>query len=162
MKSYYKFSILIFAISLAACSEKPKSKTVTDQPETAVFPLGEKVSNDNFTGTAYHYPMITPDSIYQTQAGSVTFEPQARTNWHKHPGGQILLVTDGKGFYQEKGRAARLIRKGDIVKIPPDTEHWHGAAPDSALTHIAINPNIGKGRVVWLGPVSDEEYIDRK
>lgn len=135
---------------------------VTRPPEEAIFPIGEKVAPDNFTGTAYNYPMITPDSIYQTQAGSVTFEPKARTNWHKHPGGQILLVTDGKGFYQEKGKAARLIRKGDIVKIPPDTEHWHGAAPDSTLTHIAINPTIGKGRVVWLGPVTDEQYNDKK
>lgn len=121
------------------------------------FPKGGKITSSNFTGTAYVYMMVTSDSIYQTTMGNVTFEPKSRTNWHKHPGGQILLVTDGKGFYQEKGKPAQLIQKGDVVQIPPDTEHWHGAAPNSGLTHIAINPNIDKGSVVWLKPVTDEE-----
>lgn len=125
---------------------------------TPAFPKGEKINSPNFTGTAYLFPMISPDSIYQISMGNVTFEPKARTNWHKHPGGQILLVTDGKGFYQEKGKPARQIQKGDVVRIPPDTEHWHGAAPDSPLTHIAINPNIDKGSVVWGQAVTDEEY----
>lgn len=137
---------------------QPQSELVIAAQEEAIFPKGDKIPNDNFTGTAYHYPIITPDSIYQIQVGSVTFEPKARTHWHKHPAGQILLVTAGKGFYQEKGKARQLIRKGDIVKIPPATEHWHGAAPDSSLTHIAINPNIDKGKVNWLIPVTDQEY----
>lgn len=124
----------------------------------SAFPKGAKINNNNFTGTAYVYMMVTSDTAYQTTIGNVTFEPKARTNWHKHPAGQILLVTDGKGFYQEKGKPAQHIRKGDVVRIPPDTEHWHGAAPDSGLTHIAINPNIDKGSVVWLQPVTDEEY----
>jgi len=72
--------------------------------------------------------------------------------------GQILLVTDGKGFYQERGKPAQELHKGDIVKIPPGVEHWHGAASDSGLTHIAISTNMKKGNVVWLKPVSDEEY----
>ncbi len=101
--------------------------------------------------------LVTNDSIYNTSIGNVMFEPGARTNWHKHPGGQILLVTDGEGYYQEKGKPAQLIKKGDVVRIPPDTEHWHGAAP-SSLTHIAISPKTDKGSVVWLQPVTDEEY----
>ena len=101
---------------------------------------------------------LNNDSIYNTTIGNVTFEPKARTNWHKHLAGQILLVTEGMGYYQEKGKPAQLIQKGDVVRIPPDTEHWHGAAPDSGLTHIAINPNTDKGSVVWLKPVTDEEY----
>ena len=125
---------------------------------SSTFPKGEKISNSNFTGTAYVYMLITPDNIYNASIGNVTFEPKARTNWHKHPGGQILLVTDGKGFYQEKGKPAQLIRKGDVVRIPPDTEHWHGAAPDSGLTHVAISPNLEKGSVEWLLPVTEEEY----
>ncbi len=126
------------------------------------FPKGEKISNSNFTGTAYVYMLITPDNIYNASIGNVTFEPKARTNWHKHPGGQILLVTDGKGFYQEKGKPAQLIRKGDVVRIPPDTEHWHGAAPDSGLTHVAISPNLEKGSVNWMQPVTDEEYMNNQ
>jgi quercetin dioxygenase-like cupin family protein/alkylhydroperoxidase/carboxymuconolactone decarboxylase family protein YurZ len=141
-------------------NEASDAQTVVNEVLKTVpaFPKGEKINNNNFTGTAYVYMIITSDSAYQSTVGNVTFEPKARTNWHKHPGGQILLVTDGKGFYQEKGKPAQLIKKGDVVKIPPDTEHWHGAAPDSGLTHIAINPNIDKGSVVWSVPVSDEEY----
>lgn len=123
------------------------------------FPNGEKITNNNFTGTAWVYMMITPDNIYNASIGNVTFEPGARTNWHKHPGGQILLVTDGKGFYQEKGKPAQSIQKGDVVRIPPDTEHWHGASQDSGLTHIAISLHLEKGSVEWLSPVSDEEYV---
>jgi len=101
---------------------------------------------------------VNNDSTYNTSIGNVTFELKARTNWHKHPGGQILLITEGQGFYQEKGKSAQVLRKGDIVKIPPYAEHWHGAAPEYSLTHIAISPNTDKGSVVWLQPVTDEEY----
>ncbi len=127
---------------------------------TSAFPKGEKITNNNFTGTAYVYMMITPDNIYNASIGNVTFEPKARTNWHMHPGGQILLVTEGKGYYQEKGKPAQLIRKGDVVKIPANTEHWHGAAPDDGMVHIAISLNLEKGSVKWLLPVTDAEYTN--
>jgi quercetin dioxygenase-like cupin family protein/alkylhydroperoxidase/carboxymuconolactone decarboxylase family protein YurZ len=127
---------------------------------TSAFPKGEKANNKNFTGTAWVYMMITPDDVYNSSIGNVIFEPGARTNWHIHPGGQILLVTDGKGFYQEKGKPAQIIQKGDVVRIPPDTEHWHGASSDSSLTHIAISPNQQKGSVEWLQPVTDAEYSE--
>ena len=125
---------------------------------SSAFPKGEKITNNNFTGTAWLQMLVNNDSIYNTSIGNVTFEPEARTNWHKHPGGQILLVTDGEGYYQEKGKPAQHIHKGDVVRIPPDTEHWHGAAPNSSLTHIAISPSTDKGSVVWLLPVINEEY----
>jgi quercetin dioxygenase-like cupin family protein len=86
------------------------------------------------------------------------FEPGARNHWHSHPGGQILIVTDGVGYYQEKGKSKQVIRKGDVVKILPDIVHWHGAATDSEITHIAINTNTQNGVVVWLQPVTDDEY----
>ena len=86
------------------------------------------------------------------------FEPGARNNWHIHPGRQILLVTDGTGFYQEKGKSIQLLRKGDVVQIPPNAEHWHGASTDSGFTHIAINTNAQNGIVVWQQRVTDEEY----
>ena len=158
MKCIFKFSFFILSFLLVACSEKPQGVKVAGQEKELVFPKGEKIGNDNFVGTAYSNMMVTQDSVYQTQVGNVTFEPKARTNWHKHPAGQILLVTNGRGYYQEKGKPAQLIQKGNIVKIPPDTEHWHGAAPHSSLTHIAINPNINKGKVVWFMAVSEEEY----
>jgi quercetin dioxygenase-like cupin family protein len=158
MKRFYQFTIFILWFLVIAFEGKSQISTVTQQNEETAFPKGEKINSSNFTGTAYLYMMVTIDSVYQTTMGNVTFEPKARTNWHKHPAGQILLVTDGKGYYQEKGKPARHIQKGDVVKIPPDAEHWHGAAPDRGLSHIAINPNIDKGSVVWFGPVTVEEY----
>ncbi len=122
-----------------------------------IFPAGEKITNNNFTGTAYLQPLIASDSVNQTSVGNVTFEPGARTNWHYHPGGQILLVIDGVGYYQEKGQPKKILRKGDAVKCPPDTAHWHGASADSAFVQVAITGRE-KGEVVWLQPVTDEEY----
>jgi quercetin dioxygenase-like cupin family protein len=71
-----------------------------------------------------------------------------------------LLVTDDKGYYQERGKVAQLLQRGDVVQIPSDVEHWHGVAPDSGFTHIAVNPNTQKGEVVWLAPVTDTEYTE--
>jgi len=127
-------------------------------PESKIFPKGEKASHDNFIGTAWAAVLVADDSTFHCPVYNVTFEPGARNNWHKHPGGQLLLVTGGKGYYQEEGRKARVLHEGDVVKIHPYTKHWHGAAADSWLTHIAITPNISKGAVEWLEPVSDGEY----
>ena len=75
--------------------------------------------------------MVQNDRTYKMQVGNVTFEPGARTNWHYHPGGQILLATDGVGYYQEKGSPKRFFRKGDVIKCPPNITHWHGAGPET-------------------------------
>ena len=157
MKYISKPSLLLLIILLIACNNRVSKKTM--EQEVSPFLKGEKITNNNFTGTAWLQMLVNNDSIYNTTIGNVTFEPGARTNWHKHPGGQILLVTDGKGYYQERGKQAQLIKKGDVVRIPPNTEHWHGAAPDSSLTHVAISPNTDKGSVIWLQPVTDEEYV---
>jgi 4-carboxymuconolactone decarboxylase len=124
-----------------------------------IFPKGSKVTNQNFTGAVWLYMMVA-DSIYDTAIGEVTFEPGARTNWHYHPGGQILLITNGVGYYQEKGKPVQILHKGDIIKCPPNIEHWHGASPGCGLTHVAISTNTVKGNVVWLQPVSEKEYND--
>ena len=122
-----------------------------------IFPRGEKITNNNFIGNAWLYQMIMPDSLNPIQVGSVTFEPGARTNWHLHPGGQILLITGGTGYYQEKGSPKRIIKKGDVVKCPAKVPHWHGATKDDMLIQIAIT-NTHKGAPVWLEPITDEEY----
>lgn len=158
MKRFYQFTVLIFFFLTVLFDGKAQISGAVKQTGETAFPKGEKISNSNFTGTAYVYMMMRPDSTYNTSMGNVTFEPKARTNWHKHPGGQILLVTEGKGYYQERGKPAQLIQKGDVVRIPPDTEHWHGAAPDHILVHVAVSPNLQKGSVVWMQPVTDEEY----
>ena len=126
--------------------------------KSTILPKGEKASPDYFTGTAWVKMLVQDDATFNTVIGNVSFEPGARNNWHTHPGGQILLVTEGTGYYQEKGKPIQLLHKGDVVKILPDLEHWHGASPDSEFTHIAISTNTQKGIVVWLQKVTDEEY----
>lgn len=129
-----------------------------NQNESLLFPKGEKISSPNFNGTAWLSMLATDAGIFDCVIGNVTFEPGARNSWHSHPGGQILLVTSGIGYYQEKGNPIQLIQKGDVVMIKPDILHWHGASPDSQMTHIAISTRVGTGDAEWLEPVSDEEY----
>ncbi|WP_410511232.1 cupin domain-containing protein [Paenibacillus sp. BR2-3] len=126
--------------------------------ESVIFPKGEKITNDYFRGAAWLEMLVTNDSTLNCPIGNVTFEPGARNNWHIHPGGQILLVTGGKGYYQEDGKPVTELHEGDVVKILPDVKHWHGASPDSWFTHIAISTNVQNGDTEWLEPVTDEEY----
>jgi quercetin dioxygenase-like cupin family protein len=132
--------------------------TTQTQNVTSLFPKGDKLSNDWFTGNAFLKPLVAKDKNNDFSIGNVTFEPGARTIWHTHPRGQVLIVTEGEGFYQEKGKSARALKKGDIVNIPENTEHWHGASPSSSFVHIAITNYKGNENVVWLKPVTDEEY----
>jgi 4-carboxymuconolactone decarboxylase len=125
--------------------------------QITLFPKGEKITNQNFTGDAWLQIMVTADSINTVQVGSVTFDPGARTNWHFHPGGQILMIIEGTGYYQEQGKLKRLIRKGEVVECPPNTSHWHGASKYEKMIHVAIT-NTNKGVVIWQQPVTDEEY----
>jgi quercetin dioxygenase-like cupin family protein len=96
--------------------------------------------------------------VYNTVVGNVYFEPGARSNWHTHPAGQILIITDGVGFHQISGQGRQTIRKGDVVKCPPGVLHWHGASLDTGMQQLYIIPKTEKGIVQWLQPVSDEEY----
>jgi len=130
----------------------------TTENQNTIFPKGERAPADYFTGSVWVKMLVPNDPNLHCQIGNVVFEAGARNNWHTHPGGQILIATDGVGYYQEKGKSVQLLRKGDIVNIPPDVVHWHGASHDSEFIHIAINPNTQKGIVVWLDRVSDEEY----
>jgi quercetin dioxygenase-like cupin family protein len=134
----------------------------TTENQNTIFPKGERAPADYFIGTVWVKMLVRNDPNLNCQIGNVIFEPGARNNWHTHTGGQILIATDGIGYYQEKGKPIQLLRKGDVVNIPPDIVHWHGASPDSKFTHIAINPNTQKGIVVWLERVTDEEYDNFK
>jgi quercetin dioxygenase-like cupin family protein len=113
---------------------------------------------DWFTGTVRIDPLFQPNSPARAAAASVTFEPAARTAWHTHPLGQTLIVTTGCGRAQRDGGPIEEIRPGDIVWFPPGEKHWHGAAPKTAMTHIAIQEAL-EGKVVeWMEKVTDEEY----
>lgn len=123
-----------------------------------IFPKGEKASNQVFVWDARVQTLVPWDNGFNCPIYNVTFEPWARNNWHKHPWWQILLITEGKWYYQEKGEKAQVIKKWDVVLIKPDVEHWHGASADSQLIHLAISTNIDKWIVEWWKPVLDEEY----
>lgn len=111
-----------------------------------------------FTGETHLNMLVSKDDVFNSSIGNVTFEKGARTNWHKHSGGQILLVTMGVGRYQERNKEIQELKKGDVVKIPPNVEHWHGAAPNSEFAHISIETNIPNNVTTWLDKVSDNEY----
>lgn len=111
-----------------------------------------------FTGTVWVNMNINTNDDYNTMIGTVSFEPNGRTNWHLHSSGQILFVTDGEGFYQEKGKPAQIIQKGDVVKIPKNVVHWHGASDKKSLVHIAIVPELDKDKTEWFQPVTDEDF----
>jgi quercetin dioxygenase-like cupin family protein len=125
---------------------------------SVIFPKGEKVANEYFRGTAWVEMLVPGDTVFNCPVYNVTFEPGARNNWHRHPGGQILLVTGGKGYYQEENKKARLLQPGDVVHILPNVKHWHGATADSWFVHIGITANPQKGDAEWLEPMTDEEY----
>ena len=143
----------VFIASSCAQEKRGKKQLATDN----VFPKGAKITNANFKGTAHLKMLMDADSLNPTSVGNVTFEAGARTKWHVHPGGQILLVIDGVGYYQEKGQAKKILRKGDVIKCPTNVAHWHGASADTAFVQVAIT-NRHLGETVWLHEVTDEEY----
>jgi quercetin dioxygenase-like cupin family protein len=128
--------------------------------ESIIFPKGRKVEGplkNHFTGNAW-VAMLVFDREFNCPVYNVTFEPKARNSWHAHPGGQILLVTGGKGYYQEEGKPAQQLMAGDVVKIPPNVKHWHGARADSWFVHLGITTNPQAGDAEWFEEVSDEDY----
>ena len=117
-----------------------------------------KGSAEWFTGTVRIDPLFQAQAPARAVAASVTFEPGARTAWHTHPLGQTLIVTAGAGRAQRWGGPIEEIQPGDVVWIPPGEKHWHGAAPTTAVTHIAVQEQLNGKAVDWMEKVSDEKY----
>lgn len=111
-----------------------------------------------FTGVVWQDPIIDAPEPARIRSAWVRFEPLARTAWHTHPLGQTLHVVSGKGRIQVWGEPVRDIRAGDTVWIPPGEKHWHGAAPDCAMVHLAMQEQLGGVHVNWMEQVSDEQY----
>ena len=130
-----------------------------NETESEIFPRGEKNPfGQYFIGQSY----LAMLSTEQVTIGNVTFEPGCRNNWHIHHaeegGGQILLVTTGRGWSQEWGKPAQALSAGDVVNIPANVKHWHGAAKDSWFTHLAVEVPATGASNEWCEPVSDDEY----
>jgi quercetin dioxygenase-like cupin family protein len=116
---------------------------------------------DWFTGTVRVDPLFQAPAPSRVAGASVTFEPGARTAWHTHPLGQTLIVTAGCGWVQREGGPVEEIHPGDVIWFPPGEKHWHGAAPTTALMHIAIQEQLDGKFVDWMEKVSDEQYCCR-
>lgn len=134
---------------------------MADWSNSVIFPKGgelPEVFSRNFIGQAYLEMLVAGDDEFNCPIGNVTFEPGCRNNWHRHPGGQILLVTGGRGWYQEEGKGARELHPGDVVTISPNVKHWHGAAKESWFVHLSIETNCQAGPAQWLEPVASDVY----
>jgi 4-carboxymuconolactone decarboxylase len=133
----------------------------TTVPEISAFPTGKPnvAYEQYFSGRSWLAPLTSMKEL-NVPVSNVTFEPGCRNNWHSHTGGQLLVCVGGEGYYQEKGKPARRLKAGDVVEIAPDVVHWHGAAPDSWFSHLAVECNPQTNKNTWLSPVTDEEYAE--
>ncbi|MBO7472487.1 MAG: carboxymuconolactone decarboxylase family protein [Ruminococcus sp.] len=154
----------VFNLAKEVWSEKSPELTDKDKYQNEIFfPIGEpNPYGDFFIGQSY----LAPVSTEQLAIYNVTFEPACRNNWHIHHatsgGGQMLICVGGRGYYQEWGKETRELHPGDIVNIPANVKHWHGAAPDSWFSHLAIEIEGENGSTEWCEAVSDEEYMKLK
>jgi quercetin dioxygenase-like cupin family protein len=152
------------ALALPAISRARVDATSTERQEISmdVKRVGTQPSSkgpaDWFTGTVRIDPLFQATAPARAAGASVTFEPGARTAWHTHPLGQTLIVTAGCGLAQRWGGPVEQIRPGDVVWFPPGEKHWHGAAPTTAMTHIALQEALNGKVVDWMEHVSDAEY----
>jgi quercetin dioxygenase-like cupin family protein len=161
MKIRLTAACILSTLLFYSCNEKVVKEIGKNEVET-IFQKGEPGPAENFTGKAWNFGLVANDTVYNTVVGNVYFEPGARSNWHIHPSGQILVITGGVGFHQIKGQPKQTLRKGDVVTCPPNVEHWHGASPDTALQQLYILPKTDRGIVEWLQAVTDEEYNGTK
>lgn len=146
----------------AACIGIPSGRANESIAAQEIVRAGARASApaaaDFFTGNARVEPLFSPTKELAVAGAYVTFEPGARSSWHTHPAGQRLVVIAGVGRTQEWGKPIQEIRAGDVVVCPPGVKHWHGASPDSAMTHLAVTGNADGTTVNWLEKVTDEQY----
>lgn len=154
-------ALLSLCVIIFGCNRQ-NNHSMSEVKSNSIFPLGDVAHTEHFTGEVHAKILLSDDSLFQCSIFSVTFEKGARTNWHKHPSGQILLVLEGEGLHQIKGEPIQVIRKGEVAFCPPNIEHWHGASPHSRMNHVAINPNTERGLVEWKERVTDSEYANFK
>lgn len=150
------------AMSLCILASGAQSQTSKDQETIRITRSGSQPSRqgpaENFSGSVRLAPLFQAIAPARTSGSLVTFDPGARTAWHTHPLGQVLIVTAGVGRVQRWGDPIQEIREGDVVWIPPGQKHWHGAAPQSSMAHIAISESLDGKSVEWMEKVSDAQY----
>ncbi|NID09639.1 cupin domain-containing protein [Fibrella aestuarina] len=142
---------LILGLAVAALSSQALAQNAP------IFPKGPLATTKTHVGDVWLSEVSGPDSTFAFSIAQAIFAPGARLDWHSHPGGQVLMVTDGVGYYQERGKPKQTVRKGEVIKCPPGVEHWHGATPTSGFGYLATSPTQ-KGKTIWFKRVTDEEY----
>lgn len=154
--------LVAIGVSLFVLASGLQSQTPNDQGAIRIMRSGSQPSRqgpvEHFTGTVRVDPLFQATAPARASGALVTFEPGARTAWHTHPLGQILIVTAGTGRVQRWGDPVEEIHQGDVVWIPPGQKHWHGAAPNSSMAHIAIVEQLDGKSVDWMEKVSDAQY----
>ena len=149
----------------SAADPQGRPGVTTETPAQQITRAGEQASTfgsvENFTGRARVDPLSSPNENINASLAYVTFDPGARSAWHTHPAGQRLVVTAGVGLTQEWGKPVQVIRAGDVVWCPPGVKHWHGAAPSTAMTHLAMTGSVDGKSVTWMEKVTDEQYNAR-
>jgi len=159
-------SLLASAVSQsqmgAAQADASKTASAQDSHSIKITRSGSQQPSkgpaEHFTGSVQIEPLFFAHDPSRTSGGKVTFEPGARSAWHTHPLGQTLIVTDGTGWIQQWGGRIEEIRKGDVIWIPAGVKHWHGATPNTGMTHVAIQEQLDGKAVEWMEKVTDEQY----
>lgn len=150
------------ALFIAAMHAVTANADKNAEGEQKIIRAGEQASvvgpEQFFTGRVRIDPIWAADDHLNASGALVTFEPGARSAWHTHPAGQRLVVTSGLGMTQEWGKPLQIIQPGDVVWCPPGVKHWHGAAPTTAMSHIAVTANVDGKNVNWMEKVTDDEY----
>ncbi|EMC2290406.1 cupin domain-containing protein [Salmonella enterica] len=153
------------AVALHATASLAAEPTASAEQAQQITRAGEQPSAagpaEFFTGRVRVDPVWPANDNINASGGLVTFEPGARSAWHTHPAGQRLMVTSGVGLTQEWGKPVQVIRPGDVVWCPPGVKHWHGAAPGTAMTHLAVTGTVDGKNVTWMEKVTDEQYQTR-
>lgn len=169
MKPSFFVGITLCALTAVATAADPQvpagAPAASPTSVQHITRAGEQVTSygspEHFSGRARVDALFSPNEAIDASGAYVTFEPGARTAWHTHPAGQRLVVTSGMGLTQEWGKPVQVIHAGDVVWCPPGVKHWHGAAPDSAMTHLAVGRAVDGQSVTWMEKVSDEQYNAR-
>ena len=149
--------LIAAAISLALLAAAPTYAQTMEISPNGSRPSA-KGAAEYFTGSVILDPLFGAKDTMHSTGGHVTFEPGARSAWHIHPAGQILIVTSGTGWVQEEGGEKREIKPGDVIWTPPGVKHWHGATATNSMGHIAITNMVDGKNVEWMEKVSDEQY----
>lgn len=159
---------LLFALALAGCSSSQAAESAkpdVGEPPTSLSSAADRGTQPggdvHFTGDTTVAMLFVPNGPRTFSGAEVTFQPGARTAWHSHPAGQTLVVTGGNGWVQIEGGPRHEVSDGDVVWTPPGVRHWHGAKPDAAMTHTALQGTVADKVVDWGEKVSDSEYLGK-